>query len=596
MPMLSPLFTLLLVAAASQPAAAPAPATPDPVIALRRTAVADPAGTIERGRALLDHGALAPETEREVLRWIGKAALMSNNEAALTESALRLDSLAETQHDVLAGAYAGFLRGEGLGARGQGEAGLKEALQAAQKLQDRREPELRALVAYQLCDATSAAEQYERAHAYCNEAEDLYRALSDEYNLARSENIHSYVFFNQDRVAEAVRLSERARQRFLTIGEQESAAVIGDNLARLYIEQGRPAQALELSRAALENERKAGRVSHALLSRANIARAQSALGQKAQALTEIESTLKEARELKLEGLLPDLLDTHSRLAEAAGDLKLALAAARAASTAEDALKQHGNRSDLAELEARYAAREKDLRIGELERSNRLQQLELEAAQAREASRLVGESRQRWIIGGSLALALVLSVAVLFLMMYLRAQRRHGERMHELAHTDPLTGVGNRRAFFKRMEAAIAADAAMPRVLLLIDIDHFKRINDSFGHPFGDAVLRQACDTVAARLDRRGFLARLGGEEFGVLCTGFPPTDALHLAEAIRRDVAALRFDSPAGAVTVSVSIGLSMFDPERFRDGDAWLRQADRALYAAKVRGRNRVVASTVVN
>jgi len=568
----------------------------DPVAALRHDAVTDPAGTIRRGRALLDGGALAPEVEREVLRWMGKAALLANSDAALTEAALRLDSLAASNHDAVAGAYAGFLRAEHLAEQGQGEASLKEALHAAERLQDRREPALRALVAYHLCDATSAAEQFERAHAYCTEAEELYGALGDQYDLARTENIHSYVFYNQERRAEAVRLAERSRERFLVIGEAEVAGMVGDNLARMYIEQGRAQQALELSQAALQAERRSGRVAHALLSRANIARAQGALGRHAEALREIDAAIAECRQLKLEGLLPDLYDTQSRLAEAAGDLKRALAAARASQEADDARRQSGARSDVTELEARYAAREKDLRIGELERNNRLQQLQLEAGQARDAVRAAGQSRQRWMVAGSLLLIVGLGAAVLFLVLLLREQRRHARRLHELAHSDALTGVGNRRAFFQRLEAAVAADAALPRALLLIDIDHFKRINDSFGHPFGDAVLREVCTTVAARLDRRGFLARLGGEEFAVLLAGTPPTEALQLAEAVRRAVGELRFDSPAGAVGVSVSIGLSMFDTERFADADAWLRQADRALYAAKLRGRNRVVASTVVH
>ena len=202
----------------------------DPVAALRHDAVTDPAGTIRRGRALLDGGALAPDVEREVLRWMGKAALLANSDAALTEAALRLDSLAESHHDAVAGAYAGFLRAEHLAEQGQGEASLKEALHAAERLQDRREPALRALVAYHLCDATSAAEQFERAHAYCTEAEELYGALGDQYDLARTENIHSYVFYNQERRAEAVRLAERSRERFLAIGEAEVAGIVGDNL------------------------------------------------------------------------------------------------------------------------------------------------------------------------------------------------------------------------------------------------------------------------------------------------------------------------------------------------------------------------------
>jgi len=589
------MFTWLLTALlAAANGAEPARVAGDPVETIRHAAVADPAGAIMRGRALLDGAHLPPEQEREVLRWMGRAALLGSNDAALSEVAIRLDGLAAVNRDDVAAAYAGFLRSERLFQRGNLDAGLKTAFEAAQRLQDRREPALRGLVAYQLCDALSSAEQYARAQTYCEEAEATFRALRDERQVAHAENVHSYVLYNQGDLAEAVRLSESARGRFLALGEIDVAALVGDNLARMYIEQGHAEQALALSEAALATERRAGRQAHALLSIANIARAYGALGRHKEALGRIEEAIVEARSLKLDGVLPDLYDTQSHLAEAAGQLKLALAAARASQTAQD--QAHRVESDAtAELEARYAAREKDLRINELERENRVKQLEIEASQARESARQAGASRERWVQIGSAVLAIGLAVSVVLLLLLLRAQRGHARHLAQLAHSDPLTGCGNRRAFFARIEKALLTDHSQPQALMLIDLDHFKRINDSFGHPFGDAVLREIAELIARTLDGRGFLARLGGEEFAVYSPGLEPTEALRLAEAIRLAVAERTIQGENGPVHVSMSIGLAMLDHDRFPTADAWLRQADRALYVAKSRGRNRVVASTAV-
>ena len=590
-------LVLALPAAHGAPVDVSTPTAADTALVdLRRQALDDPAGAIARGRTLLDRRThtIAPD-EREVLRWMGKAALLASNEAALSEVTLRLDSLAETQHDAVAAAYAGFLRADRAFDRGAIDAAMQEALAAAERLQDRREPELRGLVAYQLCDALSSAEAYARAQTYCGEAEDIYRVLRDEYNLARTENVHSYVFYNQAHVDDAVNLAESARRRFLTLGETGLAGVVGDNLARMYIEQGHAIQALELSQASLAAERQSGRLGHALASRANIARAYGALGRHPQALSEIADAIAEARALKLDGRLPDLYDTQSRLAERAGDMALALTAARATKDTQDRAHALGKHDDLATLETRYAAREKDLRIGELERDARLRELAVEASDARDAARAANESLRRWSIAGAIALGVMLCVAAVLLILLLRTRRRHAARLHQIANTDPLTGCGNRRAFFLRLETAMARVPAPPCALLLIDLDDFKRINDRYGHPFGDAVLRQAAEAMQTVIAGRGFLARIGGEEFGVYCPELAPTEALRLAESIRVAVSELRLDSSAGDVSASVSIGVAMYDAERFRFVEAWLKQADRALAVAKARGRNRVVASTAV-
>lgn len=162
------------------------------------------------------------------------------------------------------------------------------------------------------------------------------------------------------------------------------------------------------------------------------------------------------------------------------------------------------------------------------------------------------------------------------------------REHELALTDPLTGLPNRLAYERRM-AEIEDDVRERGGMACVgafDIDHFKVINDSFGHAAGDAVLRIVGQTLTRELPPPAFVARYGGEEFVVVFAGIPAEDALAAAQALCETVAALAFHASQKPVTVTMSGGIT-----RFLGNDSpatAFDRADRALYAAKRAGRNR--------
>jgi diguanylate cyclase (GGDEF)-like protein/PAS domain S-box-containing protein len=162
----------------------------------------------------------------------------------------------------------------------------------------------------------------------------------------------------------------------------------------------------------------------------------------------------------------------------------------------------------------------------------------------------------------------------------------------LATTDSLTSIGNRRYFLDQLatELARVRRFGTPAALLMADIDHFKQVNDTFGHATGDQVLRHFTELVRQRLRRTDHFGRLGGEEFGLLLTGTDAAGARHFAERLRRAVAETPTRTEQQAIPVSVSIGIATFAP-----GDATvegiLARADAALYRAKEGGRNRVEA-----
>ena len=157
-----------------------------------------------------------------------------------------------------------------------------------------------------------------------------------------------------------------------------------------------------------------------------------------------------------------------------------------------------------------------------------------------------------------------------------------------AMTDALTGIPNRLAYEQRLEQEVARwkRFGTPLVLVVWDIDHFKRVNDRFGHKAGDKVLRTIARVLADHVRETDFVARYGGEEFAMLMTGSALDACLHVAEKLRGAVEGTGFHFRDEAVTITASCGLA-----EMRDGDSteqWFERADRALYRAKQEGRNR--------
>jgi diguanylate cyclase (GGDEF)-like protein len=166
-----------------------------------------------------------------------------------------------------------------------------------------------------------------------------------------------------------------------------------------------------------------------------------------------------------------------------------------------------------------------------------------------------------------------------------------QKMHETAVRDGLTGAFNKGHFLQRLqtEAAYAKRHKVPLSLLMMDVDHFKKINDSFGHPAGDFVLASLGQIVQGTIRAEDLLARFGGEEFAVLCRGVSANRALVLAERIRSMVEGFRFEHHSRRLRVTVSIGVaSWFDQPD--SATQLVADADDALYKAKNSGRNRVV------
>lgn len=163
---------------------------------------------------------------------------------------------------------------------------------------------------------------------------------------------------------------------------------------------------------------------------------------------------------------------------------------------------------------------------------------------------------------------------------------------ELSSRDPLTGLANRRQFELALgqELGRVARSGDPALLLALDIDHFKSINDHHGHAVGDAVLQAVAARLLECVRPMDTVARVGGEEFAIVLPNCPPGFAPAVAERVRRRIAAHRVSAPDGRpIGVTVSLG-GAFAPQWVRSTPAlWQQRADQQLYLAKAQGRNLV-------
>jgi diguanylate cyclase (GGDEF)-like protein len=170
------------------------------------------------------------------------------------------------------------------------------------------------------------------------------------------------------------------------------------------------------------------------------------------------------------------------------------------------------------------------------------------------------------------------------------QKRTEAALKELARHDPLTGAINRRYFFERanQEFARAKRHAAPLCIAEIDIDHFKLINDQYGHAAGDEVLKTLCDDSRRTIRENELFARIGGEEFAILMPDTGIDGAAHLTERLRTAIAGRKLPYKGEYISCTVSIGIAALRASDTAIEDC-LQRADHAMYGAKQKGRNRI-------
>ncbi len=267
--------------------------------------------------------------------------------------------------------------------------------------------------------------------------------------------------------------------------------------------------------------------------------------------------------------------TYAAIAETqadAGDWRGAYESARRLKDATDRLHAH-------QLDQRFTTLKVEFDTAAREKENALLTREKAATEA------ALEQQQRV---GALQVVVIALAGVLAIVLGLLAwrHRQTSRRMHALALTDELTGLPNRRAVLTRLDELLRAEHAC--AALIVDLDHFKVINDRLGHLVGDEVLRAVAAVLRDAVRPPMFVGRMGGEEFLLVLPDAMAEAARHVAERVRAAVAQLDVSRWPGSGALSVSIGMTVARPGADTVSDV-LRRADEALYAAKAAGRNRV-------
>jgi diguanylate cyclase (GGDEF)-like protein len=475
----------------------------------------------------------------------------------------------------------------------------------------------------------------------------LRRQLTDPPDLWRSLLNIAVLYEQLEQLAESRRYYEEALSQAESEPSQIGLGTVLASFAGFLNDFGaaEAERALAYAERAYRIETELGRTVPRIGALMQIGRAQYNAGRWQEAERALEGAWSEASQLEHSALRAHLLFRRGELARAQGRLALArerLEAARDLYLAED--NRHRLIKVYAALEALYEQLDEPLLAAQAGRERyrlkqeifgnpaiaylgellgrfelteeRLRNAKLERARIETELRLAQQQRDnRLILFAATAIVMLLMLVIWrhwSVRRLLELLRRHtdlverqaeelakanqrlteqSQRLYEASITDALTGLGNRAHAMERLHAAIEGPSAKPSEvsLLLLDLDHFKGINDRYGHPAGDQVLRQTAEAIAALLPPGCSAFRMGGEEFMVLCEGLGEAAVEALAETIRERVASIRIDHGSRTRSVSVSIGLchlARLDAPDLRTAYA---HADRALYRAKRQGRNRV-------
>ncbi|HVO46709.1 MAG TPA: diguanylate cyclase [Steroidobacteraceae bacterium] len=482
-------------------------------------------------------------------------------------------TIATDTHDEEMLAQSLFSRGYLLGLQGQYAAGLAD-LKRAQSLFDKLNKPL-----HSLTTLNSIAILYNRMGDYLQARYIYTRALKAQREAGMQREV-AVTTHNLGRAYENLHEWDQARQSFtqsLAVSRQlayvrgEAYALRG--LAAVANAAGDPQGALEILKRAEDLQRQ---TPDARL-HAQIELARGIAFHKLQRLNDSIASLENAAAIFSKAdALGELNATYSELAEvyaATGNWRAAYERRSQAKETSDTLLKNQLDQRFATLKVEFDTAAKEKENAALLRENQISEKAL--MQARN-------------VRGLQATVLVLSAMLVVLLATLAVfQRRNTLRMRYLAMTDELTGVPNRRAVLARLEPLLRDLQAPSCAILIVDIDHFKRINDQHGHPTGDEVLKVIAAEVRRFVVEPAFFGRLGGEEFLIVIPDSTLAGARAAAEAIRERIMAVDTSSWAAEPwMITASIGCTLSIPG-VDTPSSMLKRADIALYAAKRSGRN---------
>jgi diguanylate cyclase (GGDEF)-like protein len=457
-------------------------------------------------------------------------------------------------------------------------AAAQEAQRVADSVGDAR---LRQRAREQLANVLSSARQDEKALAYADEAVALANAGGDPGYRSQAYNLRALVLGTMGRVDEqrdamrtAIGLADQA-------GWRSQQALLMANSADSYLRTSEYEAAKARAQQALPLARESRNTTALIVAYANLGLAELGAGEVEPGRAHLEEALAMERHKGAMQGEADILAEMAPALERAGDLTHALEGFLRLRELQDQLRESRRQRAVLRLQQGYQREEQAREIALLARQGQLQDEQLRAEAL----------RHRLWMAGSAAGALVLLV----LALLLREGRRVNARMaltNELLRVqggqDPLTGLANRRQVHAVLRGR---EGAFVGTVMLVDIDHFKRINDTVGHAGGDVVLVEVARRLRETLRNADLLARWGGEEFLVVLPTLPQAQTEAFALRLLHAIGDASVPTPNGPLRVTASIGFAGFPLPEPTHAMCWedaLHLVDTALYIAKGHGRNR--------
>jgi diguanylate cyclase (GGDEF)-like protein len=457
---------------------------------------------------------------------------------------------------------------------------LNEALTLADTVgQPWQRAELRSLLAYVYFEA----KQLDRARSLNAEALDIATRAGDHAALGRAHNTQVFLLDERGGPEGNRREMEAAIASARRAGAKSDESLYLANLADFYLKSGQYRTALALSEQALPLARELKDVGGETVALANIGLAHISLKDIATGKRYVDEAIAIDERRGAAGGMSATLAELGLYLEKAGDVAGAAQAFHRHRRLADAILQRDQQKAIVELQERFDA---ERRVRDLALLNRENELKSEQIRRRDL-----QQRLWWL----LAATCVGSIAVLALL-YRRVRRSNhalestNRQLLVQSERDPLTGLPNRRHFQAAMQR-LAADGTLAGTVFLVDIDHFKRINDTHGHSTGDSVLIEIARRLRDTLRGDDLIVRWGGEEFLVVVRTLPPDQVEALARRMLGAMAGTPVRHEGHVVEVTGSIGFATFPMEPTRLAVSWERAinlVDTAMYLAKAHGRNR--------
>lgn len=389
-------------------------------------------------------------------------------------------------------------------------------------------------------------------------------------------------------------LSEQQAALELTQASSDGtfAPSIINNLAMTFLHTGNYAQALDLGLRALELNRKLGTVRREAYFTDTVGQILIAMGDYVRAEAHFQQALQTGQFADRDAIKTTLLINLGRVAlaqknytRAEDQINQALVSAlegnfpsEAADCHQLLTEIHEEKGELADALAHFK------KFYDLEKSITLE----------ESARRVSVLNAQQQFENARHEAEIYRLRNVELQQEIEERKRLEARLVQLATTDELTGIHNRRYFFERSQIEFNRAVRYNRSLtmLMVDVDHFKKVNDAFGHTIGDQVLTGLSTVICGTLRDSDILGRYGGEEFCILLPDTNAKQGLYVAERIRQSVELHPFETAASSLSITISIGLaglSLSDPCQSTSLEQLVNEADHALYKAKRDGRNQV-------